>query len=157
MQEMRRKKQLLSMMEAAQILKDGKTGVLAVCGERQPYAVPLNFVCFDSKIYFHCALQGQKLDEIAKNRKVSFCVVAEDEIVPERFTTRYRSVIAFGNAHVLPKGDEFFAAILALAKKYSPNVSEDLRENEIAKYADKMNVVAIDISHMTGKKCLELC
>lgn len=157
MYEMRRKKQQMSNEEAADILMSGKTGVLAVCGGDEPYAVPLNYAYYKEKLYFHCALVGRKLDEISRNSKVSFCVVAEDEVVPERFTTRYLSVIAFGFASVLPRGDEFYAAIRALTAKYSPNVADELRENEIEKYADKMNIVAIKITHITGKRGLELC
>lgn len=157
MYEMRRKKQQMSYDEAASILNSAKTGVLAVCGGDEPYAVPLNYVYYNEKLYFHCALVGRKLDEISRNGKVSFCVVAEDDVVPERFTTRYRSVIANGFASVLPRDDEFYAAIRAIAAKYSPNVSDELRENEIEKYADKMNIIAVEITQITGKCGLELC
>ena len=155
--EMRRKKQQMSNDDAVRVLQDGKTGVLAVCGDNQPYAVPLNYVYYDSKIYFHCATQGRKLDEIAKNSEVSFCVVAQDDIVPEKFATRYRSVIAFGNARVLAYGAEYDAAIDALARKYSPDVSADLRRKEIEKYAERLAMVAVDISYLSGKQSSDLC
>lgn len=42
--EMRRKKQALSKEACERILKDGKTGVLALLGDDDyPYAVPLNY------------------------------------------------------------------------------------------------------------------
>ena len=56
---MRRFKQQLSEEECLEILKTAKRGVLAVLGdEGYPYAVPLDFVYEDGKIYFHCAKQG---------------------------------------------------------------------------------------------------
>ena len=97
--EMRRKKQVLSKEECELVLERGTSGVLAVLGEGgYPYAVPLSYVYADGKIVFHCAKQGHKLDAIAKNDKVSFCVVDLDDIQPERYTTYFRSVIAFGRA-----------------------------------------------------------
>ena len=67
-------------------------------------------------------------------------------------------MIAFGNPCVLPQGDEFYAAIGALANKYSPNVSAKLRENEMAKYTDKIIVCSRGwIIAYHGLKDLELC
>ena len=63
--KMRRFKQQLSEEECLEILKTAKRGVLAVLGdEGYPYAVPLDFVYEDGKIYFHCAKEGHKLDAI---------------------------------------------------------------------------------------------
>ena len=46
--EMRRKKQALSKEACERILKDGKTGVLALLGDDDyPYAVPLNY-CYEN-------------------------------------------------------------------------------------------------------------
>lgn len=72
MHGMIRKKQKLSDYEVAEILENGKTCALAVCSGEHTYAVPLILVYYNSKIYFHGALQGQKLDEISRNSKVSF-------------------------------------------------------------------------------------
>ena len=64
--EMRRKKQQLADEECRSILERGKTGVLAVNGDDgYPYAVPVNYVFSNGKIYFHSALSGHKVDAIA--------------------------------------------------------------------------------------------
>ena len=98
--DMRRTKQLLPAEEAEDILRQASAGVLAVSGDNgYPYAVPLSYAYADDKLYFHLATSGHKLDGIRRNEKVSFCVIAQDEVVPERFATDYRSVIAFGRAH----------------------------------------------------------
>ena len=53
-QEMRRKKQLLSNEECIEILKSCATGIMAVNGDDgYPYTVPLNYVYEDGKILFH--------------------------------------------------------------------------------------------------------
>ena len=47
--EMRRKRQALSKEACEQILKDGKTGVLALLGDDDyPYTVPLNY-CYETE------------------------------------------------------------------------------------------------------------
>ena len=85
---MRRKKQCLSLQESIDILNRGTSGVLAVSGDGgYPYAVPMSYVYCDSKIFFHSAKQGHKLDAVLGNDKVSFCVVDQDEVQPQKFTT----------------------------------------------------------------------
>lgn len=153
--EMRRKKQVLSKEECELVLERGTSGVLAVLGEGgYPYAVPLSYVYTDGKIVFHCAKQGHKLDAIAKNDKVSFCVVDLDDIQPERYTTYFRSVIAFGRARVLEE-EEKRAAIEALAAKYTPDDPEG-RKQEIEREYRALCVVAIEIDHLSGKEAIEL-
>jgi len=153
--EMRRKKQVLSKEECKLVLERGTSGVLAVLGEGgYPYAVPLSYVYADGKIVFHCAKQGHKLDAIAKNDKVSFCVVDLDDIQPERYTTYFRSVIAFGRARVLEE-EEKRAAIEALAAKYTPDDPEG-RKQEIEREYRALCVVAIEIDHLSGKEAIEL-
>ena len=73
---MRRKNQALSEEECIAVLRRGTSGVLAAAGEDDyPYAVPLSYVYCDFKLYFHCAKVGHKLEAIARNPKVSFCVI----------------------------------------------------------------------------------
>ena len=97
--EMRRKKQALSPEECEGVLERGSSGVLAVLGDGgYPYAVPLSYVYADGRLFFHCAKAGHKLDAITREPKASFCVVDQDRVVPEEYTTYFRSVIVFGRA-----------------------------------------------------------
>ena len=95
--EMRRKRQQLSTEECIAILEKMTSGVLALNEEGgYPYAVPLSYVYSDNKIYFHSAIKGHKIELLEKNENVSFCVIFQDHIVPEEFTTYFQSVIVFG-------------------------------------------------------------
>ena len=92
--EMRRKRQALSPGDCAAVLCRGTSGVLAVAGDGgYPYAVPLSYGYDGEKLYFHCAKAGHKLDAIRRSPKVSFCVIDQDRVVPEEYTTYFRSVI----------------------------------------------------------------
>ena len=154
--EMRRKKQALSTEESLAILNRGLSGVLAVTGDQgYPYAVPLSYVYDNNKIFFHCALSGHKLDAIAANNKVSFCVVGQDRVMPQEYTTYFRSVIIFGRARILEDPIEKRTALEKLAAKYSPE-QETGRLREIDRLFERTCMVEIVIEHITGKEAVEL-
>ncbi len=89
--EIRRKRQALSKEEISSVLYRGTSGVLALAGDdNYPYAVPISYVYDGEKIYFHCAKSGHKLDAIQRNEKVSFCVIDQDKIVPDEYTSYFR-------------------------------------------------------------------
>lgn len=154
--EMRRKKQVLSIEDSIAVLNNGTSGVLAVSGDNDyPYAVPLSYVYHDRKIIFHCAQTGHKLDAIARNEKVSFCVIDQDNVVPQEYTSYFRSVIVFGKARILNNEDEKRSALEILAAKYSPD-HEQGRLQEIEKHFKQVCLVELVIEHMTGKEAIEL-
>ena len=155
--EMRRNKQLLSQSECEEILKTCTSGVLSLTGdEGYPYGVPLSYVFAGDKIYFHCAKEGHKIDAVAKNEKASFCVIAADEIIPEKYTTCYQSVIVFGKIRIVVEEEEKRAAIEALAARYSPDESAADRTAEIDKFWQHLCMLELTIEHMTGKQGLEM-
>lgn len=154
--EMRRKGQLMSRERSEDVLRKGTSGVLALSGDDgYPYALPLSYVYDDEKIYFHCASVGHKIDAIANCDKASFCVIDQDEIVPEKFTTFYRSVIAFGRIHVMEDVQRKRAAIERLAERYSPGRGEDAQK-EINQSLEKMCMLEFVIEHLSGKEAVEL-
>lgn len=98
--KMRRTERELPERQAKEILENGSYGVLALAGDGgYPYTVPLNYVYDGERIYFHCAAEGHKIDAIARDNKCSFCVVENGGVIEDRFTTKYRSVIAFGKIY----------------------------------------------------------
>ncbi len=154
--EMRRKRQLLTEEETLDILLKGTSGVLSLLGDDgYPYGVPLSYVYHENKIYFHGAKAGHKLDAMRNCDKASFCVIAQDQVQPETFTTHYKSVIAFGKIHVVEDSAERRASIEILGRKYSPGLEEKM-EQEIEKDDKRLNMFVLEIEHMTGKQCIEL-
>lgn len=152
---MRRSGQELDRETCTAILEKATSGVLAVSGDDDyPYAVPLSYVYADGKVYFHCATAGHKLDAIRACDKVSFCVIEQDEVIPARFTTHYRSVILFGRARVIESREEKLAALIRLAQKYSPN--QPHMKKEIDDGFDRLHMVELTVEQMSGKECREL-
>lgn len=154
--EMRRKKQILTKEETELILKNRTSGVFVVHGDNgYPYAVPMSYVYHNNKIYMHSAKSGHKIDALMNNEKVSFTVIDQDVIVPEKFTTHFRSVVCFGKGRIVDSPEEKMETIKVLTRKYSPNMEEEMNK-EISSGINSMVMIAIDIEHMSGKEALEL-
>ncbi|HEX3038928.1 MAG TPA: pyridoxamine 5'-phosphate oxidase family protein [Caproiciproducens sp.] len=152
--EMRRNKQLLSIEDTVAVMDRCTNGVLACMGDEDyPYAVPLSYVYFNDKIYFHSAKAGHKIDAIRKNSKVSFSVIDENTVVSAEYTTYFRSAIAFGKARIT-EGDERLEAFKALVEKYSGDQPEEAKHKEITGCTQSY-VIAIDVEHITGKEAIE--
>lgn len=155
--EMRRKKQMLAKEECLEILKQSSCGVLSVLGEdAYPYAVPLSYVYDQGKIYFHSALEGHKLDAVKKHPKASFCVIAKDDVVPEKYTTYFKSVIAFGKIRILDHEQEKRNAIQKLTLKYAPDDTAEKRNLEIDRLWNTFCMLELTIEHLSGKEAKEL-
>lgn len=155
--EMRLKRQLLSKEDTQKVLYQGTSGVLAVSGDDDyPYAVPLSYVYDGHKIYFHGAKAGHKLDSIVKNPKASFCVIDKDQIVPDEYTTYFRSVIVFGTIRILHDEAEKREAIEKLAVKYAPDDTEENRNKAIEREWNPLCVFEMTPEHITGKEAIEL-
>ena len=153
--EMRRKKQQMSEAETVEILKRGTSGTLALFGDDgYPYAVPVCYVFEDGKIYFHGGKQGHKLDAVSRNPKASFCVIDQDLVVPEKYTTYFRSAIVFGSMRILKTAAEKTAAAEKIALKYAP---DSMTAGQlIAKEMPMLCVLELSIEHMSGKQAVEL-
>lgn len=151
---MRRFKQQLSSEETERILRNGKYCVMAVSGDNDyPYAVPVNYVYDGAAIYIHSAAQGHKIDVLRRNPKCSLCIVDKDDVIPEEFTSYFRSVIVFGKANFIESMEDKVMALRLLGDKYSPGIDP---EAEIARFIKTVCVVRIDIDSVTGKEAIEL-
>ena len=155
---MRRFRQQLSHEECERILAEATSGVLALSGDDgYPYAVPLSHVYQDGKLYFHCAKEGHKLDSIRRNEKVSFCVIAQDEVIPAKRTTAYISVIAFGKAVIVDDESGLRRIVGLIGEKFSADYPENCRkETDQMIAADRMYCLEITVEHLTGKCGLEV-
>lgn len=148
--EMRRKDRELSYDETIEILKSCSYGILSTVNEEgQPYGVPISYVFLNNSIYFHCAGEGHKLDNMKKNNKVSFCVVGNISVVQDKFTTKYESAIVFGRTEEVFENEKN-EALLEIIKKYSPDFIDKGREY-IERAGKATTVIKISIEHASGK------
>lgn len=148
--EMRRKDRILSAQDTERLLQTGEYGILSTVGEdAYPYGIPVNYVYSGRELYFHCAVTGSKLDNIAENPKISFCVVGRTQVLPGQFTTNYESAVVFGRAQEV-SGEEKQHAMELLLQKYSPDFFQSGLEY-LQKADSRVKVIKIQTEHMSGK------
>ncbi len=156
MYPMRRNKQMLTQEECKTVLERCTSGVLALCDEMMPYAVPLSYVYVDGCLYFHCAQSGRKLDIIRTCSHASFCVIDQDQVVPCEFTTYFRSVIVFGQITEIQDEMKKRHALYAMAKKYAPQETKTTTQTYVEKDYPHVAILEMQITDMSGKEAKEL-
>jgi len=152
--EIRRKSRELTGERVNELLRTTEYGFLSLGSSVNGYAygIPINYAYDDetNSLYFHGATEGQKLDEIRQNGKVSFCIVGRTQPLPDKFSTIYESVIAFGEASIIDNDEEKRKALRLLVRKYSIDF-EQIGEEYMDKSWDKIDTFKIHIQHMTAK------
>lgn len=107
-----------------EILGKASIGCLGTCVGEVPYAVPVTFVYYGGKIYFHSSPRGRKMENLAANPRVSFQASDEAVVIPTKkactFTTHYYSALMEGTASIVRDPELRLAALRALVAKYDP-------------------------------------
>ncbi len=150
MREMRRKDREIPGHAAKALLEAGEFGILSTAGpDGQPYGLPLSYAFKDNCLYFHCAVDGHKIENMDDNPKVSFCVVGKTRLLPDKFATEYESAVAFGVVSEV-RGEERRNALVWLLEKYSPDYIEEGKV--YIEQKDKVTkVMKITIDRLSGK------
>ena len=150
MKDLRRKDRAITEEEAIALLNKAEYGVLSTVSESgNPYGVPLSFCLIDNSIYFHCAVEGEKIDNMEQNNTVSFCAVGKTKVLPDQFGTKYESVIVSGKVEeVFDENKQI--ALEGLLIKYSTDFF-DKGMKYIESSGEKTRVFKIGIKKLTGK------
>lgn len=121
------------------------------------YGVPLSLASGEDNIwYFHCALEGDKLDAIAAHPEVCLSAVTKCQptVGPKdgSFTLQYRSAIAFGKAELVTDTNEKIHALKLICQRFLPKHMAAFDE-AIQRSIDHTAVVRITIiGKPTGKR-----
>lgn len=161
---MRRRRQEIDPADVLELLRAGDYGILAVHGnDDYPYTIPINYIFLEDGLdgsaekgafCFHCALDGHKMVAARRDPRASFCVVERHDVVPERFATTYRSVVAFGKLRIVNQ-DEMRDAVYKLTKRFDPAAHETILA-EIEKDGPRCAVLELKVEHVTGKLSSDL-
>lgn len=152
---MRRKdREITDFQEIINIIKQCDVCRIALNDRDFPYIVPLNFgldvqgeqVFF----YFHCAMEGKKLDLIARDNRAAFEMDCDHKFIlyEERMscTMGYASVMGHGTIETVPEEDKY-QALKILMRQYH---AEDFQFN-----TDMMKVTTVlkmTVTDMTAKR-----
>lgn len=148
--EIRRQDRAITGAILDDILREAPYGFLAtVSPDGWPYGIPISYVYDGTAVFFHCAIEGHKLDNIAADDRVTFTAVTDAEVLPDKFGTNYKSVVLFGRAREI-FDEEKEAALRLFIEKYSSEFQE-AGERYIQGSKEKTRLFRIDVEYRTGK------
>ena len=144
----------LSEEQMRQLLEHSQTGSLVTLNsDGTPYVTPMHFIYYKEAIFTHGLPRGKKLDNIADDPRVGFCVYEMDKLLldeegkPCDTNTKYESVIISGTAR-LADDNEKENILKKIVEKYTPHLaSKELPINMVKGTV----VIQIDITEITGK------
>ena len=124
--------------------------VSMMCEDGRPYGLPLSLVRTDEKtFYFHCAMEGEKLDCIAHNPTVFLSAVTRcaPTIGPKdgSFSLQYKSATAIGKAEMVTNKEEKIEALRAICQRFLPK-HMDAFDDAISRSIERTAVVRITLT-----------
>ena len=121
------------------------------------YGLPMSMACTDDRTwYFHCALEGEKLDAIHAHPEVCLSAVTKCQptVGPKdgSFTLQYQSAVAFGRAELVTSDEEKILGLRAISQRFLPQ-HMDAFDASIARSLNRTAVVRVTlIAPPTGKR-----
>ncbi len=116
--------------ELEAIAKHCEVGYLGIHDpDGYPRIVPLNFLLIDRCIYFHGAQEGEKLNVLSTNPKVTFSLVEPHSLIPSYWiakdyacpaTALYKSIYFRGQGNLVHDLGEKAMALQSFMEKYQP-------------------------------------
>lgn len=152
MRQMRRQDRQTTQAEAYALIKNCEYAVLATINTDNltPYCIPISPVLDGNYIYFHCAKEGQKIDNIIHNPHVCITCIGKTQVLPEQFTTLFESAVVVGKAEMITDEGEKKEILQKLCAKYSP-VGDDKINAAIERSLSITGVCRITIEEICGK------
>lgn len=171
---MRRKDRQMNEDFGRQVIDKARYGVVSMIDEdNNPHGLPLSIVREGDYLYFHSAREGNKVDILKNNPKVSIAFVGDvnipenyrkeelDEIVKDKskaallissvFTTEFESALVKGQVNLVEDEEEKIKAMRLICKKYTPDKMEYFNM-AIKAGLKRTNVYRIKIEEITAKR-----
>lgn len=147
----RREKEITDRAEIDALIRSARVLRLGLADGKEPYVVPLSFGYDGGSLYFHCALQGRKLDVIRRNDLVCFemdeLLSIEEAEEACAWGARYRSVMGTGRAAVLEDRESKRRGLATIMAQYSDR-GHGFSDHDV----DRVCVVRVDITSLSGKQ-----
>ena len=121
-----------------------------VNGDGKPCSVPISPARLGDAMVFHCALAGEKLDNLTRNPAVCLSAVSRADVIGEKLTVGYDSAVMHGKAKIVCDPHQRREAMQAITERYCPEQMSKFNE-EFDKFASQTVVVRIDPDIITGK------
>jgi len=130
------------------ILDSAAVARIAINDEKYPYIVPMNYGCdFDGAhltLYFHCALEGTRIDLLKKNNFVSFEIDIDEGLIRLgdtacSYSFLYASIVGFGQTFFIDDPKEKAQAL----SKIVSHLDKSAQHKDFAYDDDALNRVCV--------------
>jgi len=157
---MRRKdKEIIDIDEKLEIITKCNVCRLGLSENNYPYIIPLNYgFSYDNErltLYFHCALEGKKVDLIRKNNNACFEIDCDTQLIdgeiPCRYGYEFKSIIGFGKIIFLDAKDEKIIGLNYLMKHQT---GKDIKYDFNEEVLNRVLVFKMSVDVFTGKQTL---
>jgi nitroimidazol reductase NimA-like FMN-containing flavoprotein (pyridoxamine 5'-phosphate oxidase superfamily) len=149
---MRRKDREMPKDFAEAVIDKCRFAVMATVNpDGTPYCVPLSVVREGEWLYFHCAREGHKVDNIRRQNRVCVSCVGDTSLPPDHFTVAYESATVSGTAEEVTEREEKIRALRLICEHYTP-ANMAAFDEEIRKALDATAVWKIRINEVSGKQ-----
>jgi nitroimidazol reductase NimA-like FMN-containing flavoprotein (pyridoxamine 5'-phosphate oxidase superfamily) len=153
----RKDKEIMDIDEKLEIIAKCKVCRLGLSDNNYPYIVPLNYgFSFDDgklALYFHCAMEGRKIDIIKKNNSACFEIDCDSKLIegkkPCDYCYEFKSIIGFGKIIILDTKEEKMNGLHYLMKQQTgKDIKYGFNEDELS----KVIVLKMLVDEFTGKQ-----
>lgn len=171
---MRRKDREMNREFGIKIIDKSRYGVVSMVDEKgSPYGLPLSIVRDNETLYFHSAMNGEKVEILKTNPYVSVTFVGDinipenftkeqlDELITDEkkavtlissvFTTEFESAIVSGKVELVKNEEERIKAMRLVCQKYTPT-KMDYFDAAVKAGLGRANVYKIEIAELTAKR-----
>jgi nitroimidazol reductase NimA-like FMN-containing flavoprotein (pyridoxamine 5'-phosphate oxidase superfamily) len=132
---------------------------IALANADIPYIVTMNFgyqSAPESRLYFHCANTGKKLEMIRQNNFVCFAMDTDHFFYKGKkgcdWGMKYNSIVGTGIISVVTEKEDKKEGLNCIMKHYGGEAEYTYEESVLG----RTTVLRLDIKEMTGKKSLAL-
>jgi len=151
MRSMRRKDRERNEDFALAIVDQCAYSVIATVNQDgSPYCIPISPAREGQWLYFHCAHEGHKIDNLRQRSKVCISCVGAQEAIPGKFTLKYESAVIFGSAEEVTDQEEKSRALNLICKRYTPDNMAAF-DKAIENQRDATAIWKIHIDEISGK------
>ncbi len=153
---MRKKEREISDQEKiASIFREGTVCRIAIANDNIPYIVSMNYGYSGnpvSRLWFHCAVEGRKLDMLRRNNYVCFQIDCNHLLHKGEkacdFTMHYRSIVGYGHVTIVDDPEQKTVALDHIMDHYSPGRKYSYAEGVLGRTL----TLVLDINTLSAKE-----
>ncbi len=122
-----------------------------VNADRTPYCIPISIARDGDVIYFHCAKEGQKYDNMKRQPEVCISCTGNIRCMTNAFSLEYESAVIKGKANEVVRDEEKIHALRLISQRYTPEYMYAFDE-EIAQSLNNVSIWKVEIKEISGKR-----